>query len=166
VDLDAPKVVAALVDEAADLLDALGAVADDPEAARVAAPWPALQAPSDRLSDYVDELPGAIGRRVGTRYGDAVMGYALIEAGLRARSEPGIHRDPGGQLPKPLPLTEVERFLHGRDDIELIGADPIASAATARADGGIGRSFRPGVLSRGCGRQSGELVEPAALSAS
>jgi hypothetical protein len=51
----------------------------------MAAPWPALQEPSGRLGDYTDRLPGAFGRHGGTRYGDAVMGYALIEAGLRER---------------------------------------------------------------------------------
>jgi hypothetical protein len=51
----------------------------------MAAPWPRLQEPSGRLVDYTDELPGAFGVHGGTRYGDAVMGYALIDAGVRER---------------------------------------------------------------------------------
>ena len=51
----------------------------------MAAPWPDLQEPSGRLGDYTDALPGAFGRHAGTRYGDAVSGYALIDAGLRER---------------------------------------------------------------------------------
>ncbi len=46
---------------------------------------PTLQEPSGRLGDYTDALPGAFGRHAGTRYGDAVSGYALIDAGLRER---------------------------------------------------------------------------------
>ena len=49
----------------------------------MAAPWPAVQEPSGRLGDYTDELPGAFGLHAGTRYGDAVGGYALIDAGVR-----------------------------------------------------------------------------------
>src|SRR5687768_1399053 len=49
------------------------------------APWPENQEPSGRLGDYTDELPGAFGDHAGTRYGDAVMGYALIQAGVRER---------------------------------------------------------------------------------
>ena len=51
----------------------------------MAAPWPAVQEPSGRLGDYTDELPGAFGLHAGTRYGDAVGGYALIDAGVRER---------------------------------------------------------------------------------
>jgi hypothetical protein len=51
----------------------------------MAAPWPALQGRSGRLADYTDRLPGVLGRHRGTRYGDAVTGYALIDAGLRER---------------------------------------------------------------------------------
>ena len=51
----------------------------------MAAPWPAAQESSGRLGDYTDELPGAFGVHAGTRYGDAVGGYALIDAGVRDR---------------------------------------------------------------------------------
>jgi hypothetical protein len=49
------------------------------------APWPGLQEASGRLGDYTDALPGSFGDHAGTRYGDAVMGCALIQAGVRER---------------------------------------------------------------------------------
>ena len=45
-------------------------------AARIAAPWPHLQAPDGRFRNV---LGG------GTRYGEAALGYALLQAGLRER---------------------------------------------------------------------------------
>lgn len=42
----------------------------------IAAPWPRLQRADGYLRDYMDE-------RYGSRYGDSLMGYALIRTGLR-----------------------------------------------------------------------------------
>jgi hypothetical protein len=42
----------------------------------IASPWPRLQQRDGRLPDYMDE-------RHGSRYGDSLMGYALIRTGLR-----------------------------------------------------------------------------------
>jgi hypothetical protein len=52
-------------------------------AARMAAPWPGLQKDSGELIDYMDEYTNPGGKPGGTRYGDALMGYGLIQAGLR-----------------------------------------------------------------------------------
>jgi hypothetical protein len=87
--------VVVLVAAAALVVVLAASVADDRGAAaahtsrwaaladRMAAPWPSLQHRDGELVDYTDRLPGAFGRHVGTRYGDAVMGYALLQAGLR-----------------------------------------------------------------------------------
>ena len=50
--------------------------------AQIAAPWPALQQPSGRFRNI---LGG------GTRYGEATLGYALLQAGARADNRPQIH---------------------------------------------------------------------------
>ncbi|MDQ3933100.1 MAG: hypothetical protein M3340_00535 [Actinomycetota bacterium] len=53
-------------------------------AAEMAAPWPDLQKGEGELIDYMDEYTNPGGKPGGTRYGDALMGYALIQTGLRA----------------------------------------------------------------------------------
>jgi hypothetical protein len=50
---------------------------------RIAAPWPKLQKGEGELIDYMDEYTNPGGKPGGTRYGDALMGYALIQTGLR-----------------------------------------------------------------------------------
>jgi hypothetical protein len=60
---------------------ALGRVAVSLDA-QIAAPWPALQIPNGRFRDI---LGG------GTRYGEATLGYALLQAGARAHNERQIH---------------------------------------------------------------------------
>ena len=52
-------------------------------ARELAAPWPGLQLDSGELPDYLDGIPAQGGKGGGTRYGDAFMGYALIQTGLR-----------------------------------------------------------------------------------
>jgi hypothetical protein len=49
---------------------------------QIAAPWPALQIPNGRFRDI---LGG------GTRYGEATLGYALLQAGARAHDRSQIH---------------------------------------------------------------------------
>jgi hypothetical protein len=48
-------------------------------------PWPALQRSDGELVDYMDEYTNPTGKPGGTRYGDALMGYALVQTGLRAK---------------------------------------------------------------------------------
>jgi hypothetical protein len=52
-------------------------------AQRMAAPWPQIQEESGTLPDYMDDLtnPGHV--HTGTRYGDGLMGAAIIQVGLR-----------------------------------------------------------------------------------
>ena len=50
--------------------------------AQIAAPWPALQQPSGRFRNI---LGG------GTRYGEATLGYALLQAGARSDNRAQIH---------------------------------------------------------------------------
>ena len=51
-------------------------------AREMAAPWPGLQKPDGEFPDYTDdEIPNQYGD--GTRYGDAVLGWALIQRGLK-----------------------------------------------------------------------------------
>ena len=52
-------------------------------AAEIAAPWPALSKGDGELIDYMDEYTNPGGKPGGTRYGDALMGYALLQVGLR-----------------------------------------------------------------------------------
>ncbi|HEX8065013.1 MAG TPA: hypothetical protein VF520_00655 [Thermoleophilaceae bacterium] len=52
-------------------------------ASAMARPWPAIQEPGGSLPDYMDGYVTPVHVFAGTRYGDAVMGYGLIEAGLR-----------------------------------------------------------------------------------
>ena len=49
----------------------------------MAAPWPAVQRPDGALADYLDAVSGSYGGWGETRYGDATMGYALLQTGLR-----------------------------------------------------------------------------------
>ena len=49
----------------------------------MASPWPSLQKGEGELIDYMDEYTNPGGKPGGTRYGDALMGYALIQTGLR-----------------------------------------------------------------------------------
>lgn len=46
----------------------------------MAAPWPGIQRPTGNLPDYLDGFNNPF---EGTRYGDAMMGWALIQVGLR-----------------------------------------------------------------------------------
>ena len=52
-------------------------------ASEIASPWPALSKGDGELVDYMDEYTNPGGKPGGTRYGDALMGYALIQTGLR-----------------------------------------------------------------------------------
>jgi hypothetical protein len=52
-------------------------------AGQAASPWPDLQKSSGELIDYMDEYTNPGGKPGGTRYGDAMMGYALIQTGIR-----------------------------------------------------------------------------------
>lgn len=54
-------------------------------AAQMAAPWPALAKGDGELIDYMDEYTNPGGKPGGTRYGDALMGYGLIQTGLREK---------------------------------------------------------------------------------
>ena len=49
----------------------------------MAAPWPAIQRPDGSLADYLDEVSDSYGGFPETRYGNALMGYALLQTGLR-----------------------------------------------------------------------------------
>jgi hypothetical protein len=49
----------------------------------MAAPWPAIQRPDGSLPDYLDSVSEAYGGFPDTRYGNALMGYALLQTGLR-----------------------------------------------------------------------------------
>jgi hypothetical protein len=53
-------------------------------AEEIASPWPDLQKGEGELIDYMDEYTNPGGKPGGTRYGDALMGYALIQTGIRA----------------------------------------------------------------------------------
>lgn len=46
----------------------------------IAAPWPGLQSKSGHFGDYVRDRAGGAGR---DDYGDALLGYALIQTGIR-----------------------------------------------------------------------------------
>jgi hypothetical protein len=59
-------------------LDALASGID----AQIAAPWPGLQQPSGRFRNI---LGG------GTRYGEATLGYALLQAGARSDNQAQVH---------------------------------------------------------------------------
>jgi hypothetical protein len=50
---------------------------------QIAGPWPNLQKGEGELVDYMDEYTNPGGKPGGTRYGDALMGYALLQTGLR-----------------------------------------------------------------------------------
>jgi hypothetical protein len=56
-------------------------------AAEMAAPWPGLSKGDGELIDYMDEYTNPGGKPGGTRYGDALMGYALVQVGLREKDE-------------------------------------------------------------------------------
>jgi hypothetical protein len=75
--------VAALACLAAAPAALAGSAEWEPLAAQMAAPWPDLQQGSGELVDYMDEYTNPTGKPGGTRYGDALMGYALIQTGLR-----------------------------------------------------------------------------------
>ena len=51
----------------------------------MAAPWPAIQRPDGSLPDYLDAVSDSYGGFPDTRYGNALMGYALLQTGLRER---------------------------------------------------------------------------------
>ena len=51
----------------------------------IASPWPGLQKGEGELVDYMDEYTNPGGKPGGTRYGDALMGYALIQTGIREK---------------------------------------------------------------------------------
>ena len=55
-------------------------------ATQMAAPWPALSKGDGELIDYMDEYTNPGGKPGGTRYGDALMGYGLIQTGLREKN--------------------------------------------------------------------------------
>jgi hypothetical protein len=59
-------------------------------AAAIAAPWPNLSKGDGELIDYMDEYTNPGGKPGGTRYGDALMGYGLIQTGLRENDRPLI----------------------------------------------------------------------------
>lgn len=52
-------------------------------ASQIASPWPELSKGDGELIDYMDEYTNPGGKPGGTRYGDALMGYGLIQTGLR-----------------------------------------------------------------------------------
>jgi hypothetical protein len=52
---------------------------------QIASPWPELQKGEGELVDYMDEYTNPGGKPGGTRYGDALMGYALIQTGIREK---------------------------------------------------------------------------------
>src|SRR2546423_4495259 len=56
-------------------------------AVRIAQPWMAIQRDFGRYPDYLD-YPGG---EWGTRYGESVMGYALVRLGLRTGNTAMIH---------------------------------------------------------------------------
>ena len=67
------------------------ASAQSPEEARwrsysraMAAPWPAIQRDTGNLPDYLDGLNNPF---EGTRYGDAMIGWGLLQVGLRDRDD-------------------------------------------------------------------------------
>ncbi|HZH25273.1 MAG TPA: hypothetical protein VEY49_10235 [Solirubrobacteraceae bacterium] len=49
----------------------------------LAAPWPGIQRPDGSLADYLDDVSDSYGGFPDTRYGNALMGYALLQTGLR-----------------------------------------------------------------------------------
>jgi hypothetical protein len=49
----------------------------------MAAPWPEIQHTSGSMPDYLDAVSAAYGGYRGSRYGDAMLGYALLQTGLR-----------------------------------------------------------------------------------
>jgi hypothetical protein len=57
-------------------------------AREIAAPWPPIQGPAGNLPDYLDGIVGPpVPAFVGTRYGDAFMGFALMQVGAREGDE-------------------------------------------------------------------------------
>lgn len=81
-------------------------------AGRIAAPWPRLQDADGRFRDYV------VGRRAGfpERYGESVMGYALLQSGIRDRSRRAVAAglraiewvvSPGGGSPRASPFETL-----------------------------------------------------------
>jgi hypothetical protein len=68
------------------LAGSASAVAPGELSSRALTPWPALQLPDGRFPDYL--RGGAAGRAGG--YDEAMMGYALLQAGLREGNRPWI----------------------------------------------------------------------------
>jgi hypothetical protein len=58
------------------------------EARALAAPWPKIQRPTGNLPDYLDGLVGT--GEEGTRYGDSLTGYGLLQTGLREHDDEAI----------------------------------------------------------------------------
>src|SRR5829696_9357196 len=57
-------------------------------ATQIAQPWPAIQASGGNFPDFTDGLtPRSQTNGPGTRYGDSVLGLALIQHGLRTGDE-------------------------------------------------------------------------------
>lgn len=54
----------------------------------LAAPWPKIQRPTGNLPDYLDGLVG--NGEEGTRYGDSLIGYGLLQTGLREHDDTAI----------------------------------------------------------------------------
>ena len=75
--------VAALVGPAAGTAHAQTSADWRGLASEIAAPWPSLSKGDGELIDYMDEYTNPGGKPGGTRYGDALMGYGLIQTGLR-----------------------------------------------------------------------------------
>ena len=76
--------VLALATRAPEPAPARGDVAEWHDMANdIAEPWQGLQKSNGQLRDYMDE-------RFGSRYGDSVMGYALIQTGLREGDDAAV----------------------------------------------------------------------------
>jgi hypothetical protein len=54
----------------------------------LAAPWPKIQRPTGNLPDYLDGLIGT--GEEGTRYGDSLTGYGLLQTGLREHDDADV----------------------------------------------------------------------------
>ena len=54
----------------------------------LAAPWPKVQRPTGNLPDYLDGLVG--NGEEGTRYGDSLTGYGLLQTGLREHDDTDV----------------------------------------------------------------------------
>jgi hypothetical protein len=89
-----------------------------PLARQMAAPWPPLQLPEGTFPDYLhgDQPPRS------TRYGEAVLGYSLVQTGLREGDEALI--DAG--------LRGLEWFV-GRSDLQRDHPSVFATAFVASA---------------------------------